>query len=277
MSTSLQPICKHPHVRSEWDGNEVVRVVGRFGLLSGKEIHGRPGRQRNALYNAAKKGADADCAKTCVSIMRPQSALDRVITDAEEFLSQDKEIICVVPSPQFTNPQVSNNRLPWAYAAYLAHQLGGRVGYEITQSARVGRTGLKGFQRLLWQPSFVGTVNPDAAYVISDDVMHWGCTLAAMRSFIVGQGGTVCAVTTLAHGSGGDQPLALSPQTCQLLDTVYGPDFGAFWKEEIGHDAISLTEAEGRFLAKWAADCGSRDSLLQRLRDRLLEAAGQGQ
>lgn len=212
--------------------------------------------------------------------------LDELIEQITPALNERREIIFVAPTPAFDQPSqiklgadgkpVSMNVLPRQFAAYLATQLGGSLDHQITQAARIGRTALVELERFLWQPVFVGTVDPAAAYVIVDDVLTLGATIASLRSHIIRGKGTVCAAVALAHRTGRDQDLALSAGMWERLVQVYGEEISAFWSREIGHDASSLTEAEASRLCRWAGGLAEwmRDSALQRLRDRLFEAAG---
>ena len=277
--TGSGPICPQKHIRVPWSGGEVVRICGRLGVLKGNELQPFDAKRRLALYNAAKDESNADAAKALIDVMNPAVTLERIIDDAEPFLAENRNIICVVPMPAFMDRPTSghnHNRIPWAYAAYLANRLGGKVGYEIVQKARVGRTYLTEFQGFVWQPSFTGGVERDAAYIVADDVLNRGATLASMRSYIVSQGGTVCAISALAHGTGSDRPLALTAQTCKRLVEFFGEDLRSFWEREIGHDALCLTDTEGRFLVRWAEKQGLGPPILQQLRDRLLETVRKG-
>ena len=59
----------------------------------------------------------------------------------------------------------------------------------------------------------------------------------------------------------------------------FGKGFNEFWTGTIGHDIRYLTEAEGAYLEEWSDDaeatkgCSTGSELLQRLRDKLDEAA----
>lgn len=283
-------LCALDHCRSDWVGNEIVRVCGRWGLLKGVDQR-TPQAQavQQKLYRAAKCEADRLAAKRIVDDMVTEAVIDGLIDDLEDFMAAGRPIVLVVPTPAFGVPEEVDedgrgnvkllNVLPAQFAAHLAERLDAEVDTEILQIARVGRTTAKELERFLWQPHFQGTVRTDVAYVIVDDVLTWGGTLAALRSFIIANGGTVAAYATLACGRPGDQPLAISKQTLESVVGQFGNDFGSFWKGEIGHVAQSLTEAEGRYLAGWSGKNPPRAGVapLQHLRNCFLETAGRGQ
>jgi hypothetical protein len=280
---AAKPLISMKHHRLPWIGGETVYVCSKLTKLNGKEIRLGAVQRRNS-YNAAKFHGDHEAAQQLVTDCVTDRVLDRLIDDLEPFMLNGTPIVCVVPHPPFYDmeeggadlakkPRVTN-ALPLQYAAHLGEGLDAQVDTEIVQKARVGRTSLTHFPRYLWQPRFDGAVRPDVAYIIVDDVLSHGGTLAALRSHILQGGGTVAAYTTLAHGSGEWQRLALSDETWHQLCSLFGNNFNSFWEREIGHDARCLSEAEGRFLAKWGLGEGrTGDALVQCLRDRLAEAA----
>jgi hypothetical protein len=288
MAQEPKPLCALQHRREPWSGAEKVYVCGRWGALNGSDFKGENSQRKvrhQQLYEAAKYHGNYDAAQALVSRIVNDRVVDRLIDDATPFYEKNIPLLFITPHPPFNDDngvgaqlekrQNLRNALPHQYAAHLSEQLGGEIDTEIVQHARVGRTKLNKMQRILWQPSYIGAVRHDAAYILVDDVATTGCTLAALRSHIVGNGGTVCSITALAHGSGSWQPLALVSETWQKLETRFGKGLHPFWEREIGHAPEHLTEAEGRFLLKWAqghSEIG--DSLIQRLRDCLLETAG---
>jgi len=111
-----------------------------------------------------------------------------------------------------------------------------------------------------------------------DDVVSVGATFAALRGYIVRNGGTVCAVTALGHKHGTDQKFPISPATIKGIEALYGACVYRYWKEAVGHDVEALTEPEGLFLQEWGHE-REREGvergppLLHRLRTRLDQAA----
>lgn len=281
------PLVAFPHLRPPWSGGETVFVCGSLNELNGKGLQGRAARDRKLLYFKAKNNCDYDSADRIVEAMLDDRCLDRLIDQVEPFMAKGTPLICVVPHPPFDDVNGDGaalvgaahvkNALPVQYMGRLSVELEAEIDEQIVQKARVGRTKLRQFPRFLCQPCFDGVVRQDAAYILIDDVLTTGGTLAALRSHIIRNGGQVAAITTLAHGQGSDQPLALANATCNELYKGFGKEISGFWRKEIGHDAEHLTEAEGRILLKWRGGDGPWDAPLQRLRDRLAEAAAKGE
>jgi hypothetical protein len=281
--SNKKPLVSIPHVRVPWKGGEKVYICTRLGVLNGREFQ-TGSLERRAIYQQAKFHGDHDAAQKLVSDCVSEDVLDWLVDDILAPLARGVPIVCIVPHPPFydtasggadlpSRPKVTNT-LPLQYAAHLARTLDAEIDTQIIQKARVGRTGLTRFPRLLWQPSFDGEVRRDVAYIIVDDVLTLGGTIASLRSYIVSGGGTVRAYTALAHWTGQSHPLALSGETWQQLCSLYGNGFGSFWEREIGHDARYLSEAEGRVLAKWGFEQDrTGEPLLECLRDRLAQAA----
>ena len=265
-----------------------MHVCTRWGKLKGTDESARFRQRTKADYERAKRHSDFEAAGRLVTglMKRADTAVDRLIDQLTPFIRRGVPLACVVPHPSFddedgSRPDVANselprNAIPLAFAAHLAALLGCEVDGDILEKERVGRTKLTKLERFLWQPSFTGPVRTDVAYVVADDVLTLGGTIAALRSYIVANGGTVASCITLAHHTGKQQNLALRTETWDVLVSLYGADVHRFWKEEVGHGANCLTEAEGQFLVDWARETRNRRrglSLLQCLRACLSEAA----
>lgn len=271
------------HARAPWGhpGDAVVRVHTDLATCKGTALSDAPARAEwVGLYEAAKRKADADAAAEIVARCASDDGIDRLV---DSVMAAGTAPIFVAPYPAYDDEDGEGysalrsgprNMIPFTFAAYLSEILGGTVDGEIVQAARVGRTKLKPFPRFLYQPRFVGVVRK-APYILVDDVFTMGGTLAALRSHIASNGGTVIAVTTLAHKDGFDQPFAIRKDTLSQLLTEYGAGIDQLWKEKIGHGAECLSENEGQTLVRFALsqDRGNGDERLQALRDRLAEAA----
>lgn len=74
------------------------------------------------------------------------------------------------------------NAIPEVLAGMLAQQLGWRVDSGIVQTNIVAHTGANGFSRLARQALFDGPVVAGGEYVLVDDFVGQGGTLANLRS-----------------------------------------------------------------------------------------------
>jgi hypothetical protein len=230
-------------------------------------------------YDRAKTKFDQDAADELVAECVRESSIDRIV---DCLMACTMPVRIVTPHPEYdpsnpgANPFDITNALPFAYQAYLATELGCDIEHDIIEAARPGRTKLTRLERFLWQPRFSGPVHPETAYIIADDVCTTAGTLAALRSHIVGNGGTVIGVTTLACQSGEHLRFPIVESTRNVLLSKYGEQLPDLWKEEIGHDIACLTENEGSYLADAVPEQDGPERVLQRLRDRLAETKSKG-
>ena len=178
--------------------------------------------------------------------------------------------------------QLPTNALPFAYAKYLGDNLGCAIDEGIIQIARVGRTVLSNFARFLYQPDFAGDVERGHAYLLVDDVVTMAGGLAALRSYIIRNGGNVIGVSVLANSKGCYQRFPIADECLNVLRSLYGRELEVLWVGAIGHELNCLTEREGEFLMQWGRDRQVRDGvgtgteLLHCLRTRLNKAAVTG-
>jgi hypothetical protein len=134
----------------------------------------------------------------------------------------------------------------------------------IVQSNQVGHTRARAAHRMVTPAIFTGNVHNGADYVIIDDHVGLGGTIANLRGFIEDNGGHVIAVSTLTE-SRDSRKLALRPETLEALERKYGQELDEFWRSSFGHGIATLTEAEGGNLL--------RQSSFDTIRTRLAKAA----
>ena len=77
------------------------------------------------------------------------------------------------------------NAIPEVLADVMAARLGWRVDGGVVQTNVVTHTGADGFARLARQPAFDGAVTAGAEYVMVDDFVGMGGTLANLRGLDV--------------------------------------------------------------------------------------------
>jgi hypothetical protein len=141
------------------------------------------------------------------------------------------------------------NRIPAAFAEVLARQLGIDIETSIIQVNVVNHTGASGWQRMAWPPLFEGHVAEDRRFLLVDDFVGQGSTLANLRGHVIYHGGTVVGAICLT-GRADSAKLALTYQTLDSLRVKHGPQIEQWWLQEFGYDFSCLTESEGRYLLR---------------------------
>lgn len=127
------------------------------------------------------------------------------------------------------------------------------------------------FNRLVTPAAFEGVVVVGQAYVLVDDHVGLGGTLANLRGHIETLGGRVLAMTTLTESRDARQ-IALRPETLNVLRERHGEDFEQFWKAQFGHALDCLTDIEGKVLGREP----TVDAIRNRLAQAAVEARGRG-
>ena len=159
------------------------------------------------------------------------------------------------------------NAIPAALAKLLGERLAFPFRTSVVQANIVSHTGADGYGRLARQARFDGDVDKDCEYVMVDDFIGQGGTLANLRGWIEKRGGNVVGAVAL---TGKPYSARLNPSQEQLheLRERHGPDFEKWWREHFGHTFDCLTQSECRYLA--------RSPDVDTIRNRLAEAQQDG-
>ena len=141
------------------------------------------------------------------------------------------------------------NAIPAALAELLSERLGILFDTTVVQTNVVSHTGADGYGRLARQAAFAGEVQSEGEYVMVDDFIGQGGTLANLRGWIEKQGGKVVGAIAL---TGKPYSAKLNPSQEQLheLRQKHGSDFEKWWKAHFGHAFDCLTQSEARYLAR---------------------------
>jgi hypothetical protein len=213
--------------------------------------------KQHADYRAAKTG-DASAAVRLVRDLVSDEVIDRL----GRQLRERHPIVASIHAQE----REGINEIPEALAVRIAERLGLKTDAGLVQTNVVNHTGADGFSRLARQALFSGEVMAGADYLIVDDFIGQGGTMANFRGHIVANGGNVVGSIALT-GKPYSAKLALSDkQLCELRDKHGGLE--DWWRERFGFGFEALTQSEARYLAR-TADADT-------IRDRVAEA-GQGQ
>lgn len=196
--------------------------------------------KQHTAYAAAKSG-DSDAAFAVV-----QDTVSTVAIQALHTLVAGK-------TPFFASAHAFErtgvNAIPEALADELSKRTGFPADNSIVQVNVVGHTGANGFMRLARQAIFDGEVIVGAEYLLVDDFIGQGGTLANLKGYIESSGGIVLGATVL---TGKPYSAKLCPTDEQLaaLRSKHGNELEIWWNERFGHGFDCLTQSEARYLER---------------------------
>lgn len=196
--------------------------------------------KKHPAYEAAKAG-DVEAAM--------QLTWDTVSDEAIETLIDIGSAWEPIFVSVHAEERVGVNAIPEVLAEYLGHVLDWKVESDVVQANVVNHTGASGFSRLAKQAFFEGVVKPEV-YVIVDDFIGQGGTIANLRGHIHLQGGLVLCATTLT----GKPHSALLHQSADKLTELRNKhgQLEEWWKERFGFGFECLTASETRYLINTA-------------------------
>lgn len=139
------------------------------------------------------------------------------------------------------------NAIPQSMAEYLGKTLHWPVESSIVQTNVVGHTGADGFSRLARQAEFDGSVSKNACYVLVDDFIGQGGTLANLRGFLIHNGANVVGGTVLT-GKHYSAILSSNEEQINHLREKHGPELESWWVNHFGFGYDCLTCSEARYL-----------------------------
>jgi hypothetical protein len=214
------------------------------------------GRSLHPYYSAAKSG------NAVAALTLSQDLIDPSATDTlRDLVGVRGAILLPVTALEVAGITAISD----AMAQILAEDLDWRVSAgDIVQSNKVGHTRAKAFNRLVTPAAFEGPVVRGADYVLIDDHIGLGGTLAKLKGYIETHGGRVIAMTTLTE-SREARHIALRSEVLNVLRERHDERLEDLWQEQFGHGLDCLTNVEGGVLC--------REQTLESIRDRLAQAA----
>ena len=193
--------------------------------------------KKHAAYRAAKAGG-VDAASDLV--------LATLNEDAIFALAEFGEIKEPVLVSVHAEEAVGVNAIPEVMADTLAKMLGWELEQFVVQANVVNHTGANGFARMARQAIFEGEITPGRHYLIVDDFIGQGGTIANLRGHIMQQGGSVIGATVLT-GKDYSAILALNSDRLNALRDQHG-QLEKWWQERFGFGFDCLTASEARYL-----------------------------
>jgi protein traN len=209
-------------------------------------------------YAAAKGGNDIEAGRLVNKLLKEET-----VQQFREMIGDRKPVIVSVSATE----SAGRNKIPLAMAQALGSRLDLPVDTDIQQINKVSRTGSGIDHRFVFQPVFDGRVEAGRDYLIVDDTLAVGGTVAALRGYIENRGGHVVGAGVMTAHKG-----ALNlPVKQAMIDNIsrkHGNTMDNYWKEEFGYGIDQLTQGEAGHLN------AARD--VEQIRDRIAEARLQG-
>ncbi|MDE0480834.1 MAG: type I-U CRISPR-associated protein Csb2 [Gammaproteobacteria bacterium] len=236
--------------RTDWEGFPDVLILKEESAVKG-----------HPLFPDAKRGNPAAAAAMLKDLLSLDD-LERIRQLARTCPVENKPVLAAVHAWE-----KGLNAIPSALADWLGDEIGCTHEDQIVQTNVVWHTGADGYSRLARQALFDGPVEKGRSYILVDDFVGQGGTLANLKGYISSKGGHVAAAVVLT-GKRYSAKLSLSESTLHELRRTHGADLERWWKDRFGHSFDRLTESEARYLAR------SPDA--DRIRDRIVAAERQG-
>lgn len=234
-------------IRTAWDNFPPVKVLyPSKTLINASE----------SLYLKAKSG----CVQSAFELLyKNVISQDDILTIGELLLEYDP-----ILAPVLAEERLGKNRIPAVFAEILASELNLDVTDDIVQIVKANHTNATAYERIVRQPIFDGAVTRGRNYVILDDTVSMGGTLAALKGYIESKGGCVILATAITGYLGLD--LKPNPKTLNFVKSKH-PQLADWWLYEFGFPLEYLTQGElGHF---------KKPDSLDTIRNRLIEAGFQ--
>lgn len=203
---------------------------------------------------------------------------ESAVSLVERYLTRDvavKVMGAIPPGCIFCAPHAEErsgrNAIPVTMAEALSELCRGTVDMSVVQANRAGHTGARMMPRLVSRVEFDGEVVDGGKYVLVDDNLTSGGTLADLGSFIKSEGGQIVAVIVLTTSS---RSGTFTPKI-KVLDEIERR-FGNEIREELGIDPYALTEAEALYLIGFKDVDQLRDSIAKARQDQAFRLKADG-
>ena len=241
--------------------------MSRFGIGERAPWGDFPPVIRNGDLHSSKKEPEYQAAKAG-NMLAAINLVERLLTDdtvekIRRRIRDSKPLVLPVLAVETSG----KNKIPLAMAKVLGKRLNLEVESNIVQSERVGRTGTNANHRLAFNPSFEGEVKTGQAYLIIDDTLLMGGTIASLRGYVENRGGRVVGASVM-DAQEGAVDIAVKPKMLAAIENKHGPSMNQFWQENFSYGIDKLTQSEAGHLR--------RATSVDEIRDRLAKARHEG-
>ena len=141
----------------------------------------------------------------------------------------------------FARETSGDNAIPQVLAEVLAFLCGASADKNLVQITKVYHTGANPMERLVLRAEFEGPVQAGANYVLVDDVISLGGTLAELAHYVQLKGGVVSDIAVLVN-AGRNKSLSPDHQTLKILKERFANEIIEIFGIHI--DALTANEAQ---------------------------------
>ncbi len=164
-----------------------------------------------------------------------------------------------------------DNAIPQVFAAACAMIAQGKTDTDIVQVTRVFHTGADPMERMSLRAEFKGAVTPGSRYILVDDVMNMGGTLAELANHIRSAHGVVLAVVVLGN-AGRIKWLQPARKVIRELERRHGNEI----TEIFGIVPAALTANEANYLIGFRSADEIRNRLAKAKKETYLRLRSKG-
>ena len=171
----------------------------------------------------------------------------------------------------FARESSGDNAIPQVMAEVFALVCGATADRGLVQITKVYHTGANPMERLALRPEFEGPVVSGANYVLLDDVVSLGGTLAELAHYIQINGGLVRDIAVIVN-AGRNKSLSPDIKTLRILNERFGNEI----IEIFGININALTANEAQYLVGFRSTDEIRNRLIKAKKESNLRLRSKG-
>jgi len=190
-------------------------------------------------YSAAKAGDGLAAMELASAAISP-----KILEQPWKRFNEHAPILVSAHAEEASGVNAIPDAMTWVISAFLKWPREPRI----IQTNKVSHTGASGYERLQRQALFGGSIVIGLNYLLVDDFVGQGGTLANLRGHILAQKGRVIGATVLT-GKDYSAELVLAEEKLSELRRQHG-HIESWWRQRFGLGFESLTASEARYLSR---------------------------